>query len=138
MFIKRYGRYEDITHVPDRLRWCRCSAGLLQSEVAESVGITESVYKALEAGMTQRILKDVAERLAQLYQFPVTDFIDEYNQFLYDGQARRIGTYRAKLGMKRKPFARAVGIPIRCLQEWESEKKVISRKSWERYFKGKA
>ena len=31
-----------------------------------------------------------------------------------------------------------MGIPVRCLQEWESGRKVISIKCWERYFKGRA
>jgi len=137
-FARQYGDYDNITDVPDRLRWCRYSAGLLQTEVAEIIGISESIYKALEKGITQHLPRDVAERLAQLYRLPVTDFIDEYNLFLCDGQAQRIRAYRAKLGMKRKPFARALGIPIRSLQAWESETKVISRKCWERYFKGKA
>ena len=69
---------------------------------------------------------------------PATDFLDEFGRFLHDGQAARIRAYRESYGMGKKPFARAMGIPIRCLQEWESGRKTISRKAWEKYFKGKA
>jgi len=31
-----------------------------------------------------------------------------------------------------------MGISIRSLQDWESGKKTVSRKSWQRYFKEKA
>lgn len=130
--------YRQLTTVPDKLRWLRYSKGLLQSEVAEMIGVTRAVYGDIESGITQNVPVDAAAKLAQIYDVPVTDFLDEYNLFLYDGQAVRIRAYRESLGLKRKPFARAMGIPIRSLQEWERGEKVISRKSWERYFKGKA
>ena len=64
---RQYHRYEDITDVPDRLRWCRLSRGMTQKEAAGEMGI-----------------------------------------------------------------------PIRSLQEWENERKAVSYKCWERYFKGRA
>ena len=134
-FNQRYRRYEEIDNVPDRLRWCRHSKGLLQAEVAEIVGVTKAVYKDIECGITQHLPPAMAEKLAGFYQVPMTDFMDEFNRFLYDGQADRIRAYRESLGLGRKPFSRATGIPIRCLREWESGRKQISRKSWEKYFK---
>lgn len=135
-FNHRYHRYDEIDNVPDRLRWCRHSKGLMQTEVAQRIGMSDSAYKAIEAGVTQHIPKEMAEKLAQFYQLPVTDFLDEFNRFLYDGQAIRIRAYRETLGLGKKTFARKMGISIRSLREWESGKKVISRKCWERYFKG--
>ena len=135
---RQYRRYDEIQNVPDRLRWCRHSKGLLQAEVADRVGMTLSVYKVIEEGVTQRIPEETAERLAQFYDVPVTDFLDEFNRFLYDGQANRIHAYRESTGLGKKAFARQKGIPIRSLQAWESERKVISLKCWERYFKGRA
>lgn len=111
----------------DRLRWCRCSRGLLQAEVAERVGLTYNAYKNLEAGTMQHIPQDTAQRLAELYDIPAADLLDGYNQFLYDGQAARIRTYRESLGLRKKPFARKMGIPIRSLQAWESGSKTITR-----------
>ena len=137
-FHQRYHRYEEIDNVPDRLRWCRYSKGLLQAEVAAKVGMPHSVYKAIEEGSTQHMEPEKADQLAQFYGVPVTDFLDEYNHFLYDGQAVRIRAYRESMGLGKKPFARELGIPIRCLQEWESGRKTISRRAWERYFKGRA
>ena len=121
----------------DRLRWLRHSRGLTQDVVAERAGMTLSAYQAVEAGDTQYIQLVVLKRLADHYGVPVADLLDEFHRFLYDGQAYRIRAYRVSLGLGKKPFARACGIPIRSLQAWESGEKVISRKSWERYFKGK-
>ena len=138
LFAEKFRDDQQVKEMPDKLRWLRYSKGLLQSEVAERIGVTKAVYGDIESGITQIIPPEAASRLAQLYEVPVTELMDAYNRFLYDGQAVRIRSYRESLGLKRKPFARAMGIPIRSLQEWERGEKVISRKSWERYFKGKA
>lgn len=111
---------------------------MTQAGAAERIGVRENVYKAIEEGVTQHIPRDMAQALAKLYQAPVTDFLDEFNRFLYDGQAARIRRYRESLGMGRKPFARFTGIPLSSLRCWEDGKQVISRKCWERYFKGRA
>jgi len=134
-FNQSYQRYEDIENVSDRLRWCRHSRGLLQAEVAQRIGVSSNVYKNIEDGITQQIPKEVADKLSQLYEVPVTDFLDAYNRFLYIGQAQCIREYREKMGLGKKAFARAMGIPIRSLQGWESGRKVISRQNWERCFK---
>ena len=107
----------------------------MQAEVARQIGVSTNVYKNMEDGITQRIPKEVANKLADLYGVPAIDFLDAYNQFLMDGQAKRIRALREQMGLAKKQFARVMGIPIRCLQEWESERKIISRKSWERYLK---
>ena len=137
-FNQRYRRYEEIDNIPDRLRWLRHSKGLMQVEVADKVGMTHSVYKVIEEGFTQHIDLEKMERLAQFYGVPVTDFLDEFNQFLYDGQAVRIRAYRESFGMGKKRFAKFAGIPLSSLRAWENGEKRISRKCWERYFKGRA
>ena len=109
-FHQRYRRYEEIASIPDRLRWCRHSKGLTQVEAAQKVGMTRHAYKAVEEGLTQRLEPEQAERLAQFYGVPVTDFLDEFNQFRYDGQAVRIRAYRELLGMEKSEFARMLGI----------------------------
>lgn len=138
LFNQQYFCYSDIDNVPDRLRWCRHHKGLMQSEVAALLGISRNMYVNLETGTAQHIPIETAEKLSCIYERPATDFLDEFNQFLYDGQAQRIKAYRERLGMGKKPFARYTGIPLTNLREWESGRKVISHKCWERHFKGRA
>ena len=109
----------------------------MQTDAAEIAGVTRAVYIDIECGTTQHIPLEMVQRLAEFYDVPVIDFLDEFNRFLYDGQGKRIRVYRESLGLGKKAFARKLGIPIRCLQEWENDRKVISKKSWERYFKGR-
>lgn len=137
-FNKHYHRYEEIDNIPDRLRWCRHSQGLLQNEVADYLEMHRCTYSNIEGGYSQNYTYEMAKKLSDLYGLPERDFMDEFSQFLYDGQGQRIRAYRAKLGMGRKPFCRYTGIPLTNIRIWESEQKVISRKSWEKYFKGRA
>ena len=109
-----------------------------QSEAAEIAGVKRSVYIDIECGTTRHIPMNMAEKLAEFYEVPVGDFMDEFDQFLLDGQANRIRAYREKTHMGRKTFSRFSGIPLSSLRDWENERKTISRKSWEKYFKGRA
>ncbi len=137
LFNKQYHSYEDIDNIPDRLRFCRHRLGLMQKDVAKIAGVSRNTYINLETGILNGFDKTVADKLAALFEIPVYDLLDGYNRFLCDGQARQIQEYRASYGLGQKPFARQMGIPIRSLQAWESGRKVVSLKSWEKYFKDK-
>ena len=138
MMNQTYHTHEEIASIPDRLRRLRHSKGLMQREVARIAGVSRSVYIDIECGVTQHLPECFLENLSPFYGVPPTDFLDEYNRFLYDGQAQRIIAYRRKLGMGRKPFCSYMGIPLSSLRGWEDGKKEVSRKSWETYFKGRA
>ena len=138
MMNQTYRSYEEIAGIPDRLRWLRHSKGLMQRETAQIAGVSRSVYIDIECGITRRLPGCLILNLSQFYGVPVSDFLDDYNQFLFDGQAQRIQAYRKKLGMGRKPFCRHTGIPLSSLRGWEDGKKKVSFKCWEIYFKGRA
>ena len=130
-------RYEQIQSVPDRLRWLRHSRGLTQKEVAAKIGMSYHVYKAIEEGTTRQISAEMRNKLAQFYDVAAEDLIDAFNRFLLDGQANRIRTIRRKTGLSQREFARQKGIPVQGLEAWENEKRAITYKSWEKYFKGR-
>lgn len=111
---------------------------MLQKDVAKLIGISRNMYMNIESGTKKQIPNEIVKKLADFYGVPVEAFMDDYNRFLADGQADRIRKYREATGLGKKAFARETGIPIRCLQEWESGEKTVSRKSWEKYFKGRA
>ena len=138
IFNLRFSDPTEMTQIADKLRWLRHSKGLMQREVARIAGVSRSVYIDIECGVTQHLPECFLENLSRFYGVPPTDFLDEYNRFLYDGQTQRIIAYRRKLGMGRKPFCRYTGIPLSSLRGWEDGKKEVSRKSWEMYFKGRA
>jgi DNA-binding XRE family transcriptional regulator len=110
--------------------------GLMQKEVAAQIGVNRGYYVRLEAGDLEYYPKEIVDKLAAFYLVPVDDLLDDYNRFLYYGQGRLIQKHRQSLELKKKPYARLMKIGIRSLQKWESNAKQISKKSWEKYFKG--
>lgn len=137
IFNQRYHSYAEIQNVPDRMRWCRYHMGLMQKEVAALVGISEGVYMGLEKARNEYYEKDVVDKLAALFHIPVQDLLDEYNAFMYNDPAKKIREYRMSLGLGTERFARKIGTSDTCVRSWENNTKLISRKSWERCFKGK-
>ncbi len=135
MFNRQYHSYEEIRNVPDRLRWCRHHMGLMQKEVAERIGISRGMYMDFEAGYVDYYPKEIVDRLAALYQVSPTDFLDAYNLFLYNGQGRQIREYRMRLGMNKKPFADMLHVDVSSLRTWESDRKRMTKHTWERCFK---
>ena len=137
LFNQQYQNYEDIPNVPDRLRWCRHHLGLMQKEVAELIGISRGHYIDFEVGYVDYYPKEIVDKLAELYGVPVDDLLDDYNRFLYKGQGKMIREYRESLGLKKKPFARLMGISPNLLRAWEDHQKRMNINSWNKYFKGK-
>ena len=107
----------------------------MQSEVAELVGISRGVYGKMESGELDRFEKSVVDKLAVLYGVPVPDLLDEYNLFLYKGQGRQLREYREKLGIGKRTLARQMGVDHNYIRNWESEKKILSCASWEKYWR---
>ena len=130
----QYRSYNEIPCGPKRLRWCREQKGLLQRQVAESVGLSRQQYMDLENGTASHCPNEIADKLATLFGVPVFDLLDDYNRFLYEGQGKLIQEYRTRLGLGESAFAKEYHIPARSLSAWELEQKRISRASWERYF----
>ena len=88
----------------------------------------------METGACTHYPAATMDKLAALYQVSVEELLDEYNLFLYKGQACQIIALREKLGLSRTAFARQFGISERSLRAWETGEKVISKGCWERYF----
>ena len=135
LFNQQYHSYEEIICVQDRLRWCRHHMGLMQKEVAELIGITRTQYIEYEVGSVNYFPKEIVDKLAELYQVPVCDLLDEYNRFMYQGQGCLLMKYRESLGMKKKPFARMLGVEPNLYRAWEADQKRMTVRSWDKHFK---
>ncbi len=103
--------------------------------MAELVGVSGSVYLNLETGAVDCCSREIADALAAAIGVTVDELLDEYNRFLYHGQGQAIQEYRKQLKMGKKPFARLLGVSDSSIREWVAERKRVSRKSWDRYFK---
>lgn len=68
--LKSFGRF---------IRSRREAKGMLQTEVAQMVGITQAQYSAIENGdVRRRVTLTVAMRICQVVDLDISDFIKTY------------------------------------------------------------
>lgn len=135
---QKYNSYMDIDNVADRLKWLRQHKGLKQEDVAEMLGVTRKIYGKLEWGKCDLADKEyfsLLDKLAQLYDVPVTDLLDDYTQFMYKGQGRCLAEYRKLTGLNKKEFAESLNIEVTKYRKWERETVLMTRKTWEKYLR---
>jgi len=130
-FNLTYSDLREIESTADKLRWCRYRKGLLQRDVADYAGIDRSTYVHYEESTRDFYPLDKMEKLAELFEAPLEDLLDEYNLFLYKGQGRQIKAMRKAQRMKQQEFADLLGVPLSRLKAWEQEKVRMVKGSWE-------
>ena len=135
LFNRQYHSFDEITNVPERLRWLRHQKGWMQKEVAELLEIPRTKYIEYEVGSVKHYPKEIVDKLAALYRVSVDDLLDDYNRFLYYGQGRLIKEYRENHGLNKKQFARQLQIDPGTIRIWENEEKRMIKDSWEKYFR---
>ena len=108
----------------------------MQCEVADFIGVDRTTYFRYETtGLNNHYPKDKLLALAELYRVEVSNFLDDYNLFLFNGQATEVKKKREQLGMSKRAFARYLGVSKTAVINWENESVRISKKLWERFFK---
>ena len=91
---------------------------------------TETAFNSLN--MTKiKIAAEHGDKTAEL----IIRLLDDYNRFIAVGQGKLIRKHRESLNLGKRPYARLVGVDANMIRLWKSERKQISLKSWEKYFK---
>ena len=121
-------------NLPDKLRYYRQRAGLLQKEVADRLGIDRNTYSRYESPTRGRYPQEILNALTDLYGLPQKELSDGYNEFLKN-QGDIISEKRRDLGLTQKEFAKRVGTKLANLKRWERGEVAVSREIWENCFK---
>ena len=121
-------------NLPDKLRYYRQRAGLLQRDVARKLGIDRNTYSRYESPNRGRYPQEILNALAKLYCLPQKELSDGYNEFLKN-QGDKIREKRCELGLTQKEFAKRVGTKLANLKRWERGEVAADRRTWEMYFK---
>ena len=121
-------------NLPDKLRYYRQRAGLLQKEVADRLGIDRNTYSRYESPNRGRYPEEKLKALAELYGLPQKELSDGYNEFLKN-QGDIISEKRSELGLTQKEFAKRVGTKLANLKRWERGEVAADRRTWEKFFK---
>lgn len=75
------------------------------------------------------------KKLAELYNIPVTDLLDDFNLFLYNDQGKQIRAKRMQLGLSRKEYAKILGVHPGSPKKWEINTVRIFKSTWKKHFK---
>lgn len=134
-FNLRFSDASEITEIADKLRWYRYQKGLRQRDAADYAGIDRSTYIHYEEAGRDFYPKEHMEKLAELFEVPLEDLLDDYNLFLLRGQGNQIKAIRMKLGLTQKQYADKLGVSLGNLKHWEQNRKQIFKSTWEKYFK---
>ncbi|MFR7848109.1 MAG: helix-turn-helix transcriptional regulator [Coprococcus phoceensis] len=76
----------------------------------------------------------ILEKLATLYNIPVTDLMDDYHLFLYTGQGNRVLQYRKNLHLTQQEMADKLGVNRTTVRLWEKEFHRMTRPTYEALF----
>ncbi len=134
-FNIKYTGPSEIATVADKLRYYRHKKALRQRDVAEKTGIHLATY----CGYEQEDRKipypfDKLSKIAELFGVEITDLLDRYNRFLYDGQGRQIRMLRQSLGLTQKEFGKLYGFHARTVNQWENDNIQILKSTWVKLF----
>ena len=125
----------EMTQIADKLRWYRYRQALLQSEVADRIGIDQKTYMRYEEYGRDYYPIEHMQKLAGMYDVPVESLLDDYSLFLYKGQGKQVLEARKKLKMTQKEFADRLGVQLSALKKWEQDRVKMQKATWEKYFR---
>ena len=134
-FNLRFSDASEITEIADKLRWYRYQKGLRQRDATDYAGIDRSTYIHYEEAGRDFYPKEHMEKLAELFEVPLEDLLDDYNLFLLRGQGEQIKAIRQRLGLTQKAYAAQLGVPLQKFKRWEQGNVQIFKSTWEKYFK---
>lgn len=134
-FNIRYTDPAKIATVADKLRYYRHKKALLQKDVAEKTGIHLATYCAYEQEDRKIPYSfDKLGKVAELFGVAITDLLDQYNLFLYNGQGQQIHALRQSLGLTKKEFGKLYGFHAHTVNQWENDNIQILKSTWVKLF----
>lgn len=123
-----------LTTTADKLRYFRYKKALLQRNVADYAGIERTTYSAYEENTRDYYPLDVLVRIAELLGVEIIYLLDDYNAFLYRGQAEQIKGLRKQLELTQAAFAVRFNVNTAMVKRWEQEKTRMTKKMWAKIF----
>lgn len=118
-----------------QLRWYRYRHALIQSEVADRIGVDQKTYMRYEEYGRDYYPIEHMQKLAGMYDVPVESLLDDYNLFLYHDQGRQIRKRRLSQKLTQKAYAANLGVSLDKLKNWEENRVRMFKSTWEKYFR---
>lgn len=134
-FNIHYSEPDQITNIAVKLRWYRHQKGMLQREVADYIGVNRATYVHYEDGTQELYPAEVMMKLTELYGVSADALLDEYNWFIWRGQGRQVQELRLSKELTILQFAEELNVYPTSIRRWEDESQLMTKSTWERYFK---
>jgi len=133
---KPVGSLEDVVDVYDVIKYYRIKRGYTIEELARTIKVSRYTIMAIENKKEYYCIKTLRKIFRVLdIEEEVIVKMDAYLRFLYMGGQATVKDIRKRLGMTQSNFAEELGVSRSSIRDWESGKKELSRKSWEKLMK---
>lgn len=128
----QFENFSEIQNIADKIKWLRHKKGLLQKDVADYLNIDRTSYVAYEKNSRGSYNINHLKKLAELFEIDITQLLDEYNMFLYKGQAKLLKYIRKELNVTQKDFAYMIDMTKHDVSNWEQSRTVLSKNTWKK------
>ena len=136
MIEKPAGRLEADADIYDVIKYYRIKRGYTIEEFAKMVNVSRYTIMAIENKKEYYCIKTLRKIFRVLeIEDEVVPKMDEYTRFLYIGGQATVKDIRKRFEMTQSQFAERIGVSRSSIRDWESGKKDLSRKSWEKLMK---
>ena len=74
-----------------------------------------------ETGERDYYPPDKLSKIAELLNVDITELLDDYNRFLFDGQGEQIRKFRKRNRLTQADLARMLNVHVGTVKKWEKE-----------------
>ena len=105
--------------------------------MADYVGIDRSTYIHYEND-SDYYQPDKLVKIAELLEVDISNLLDDYNAFLYQGQGLQIRNLRKAMKLTQREFGKRSGAYAGTVKRWERDMIHIFKNTWIKLFKNNA
>ncbi len=120
-FDLMYSTPDEIDNMADKLRFYRHQNNLSQNDLAHLLNVDRTVYAKYESRKTDYYPIDRMQKIADFYHILITDLLDEYNLFIYHGQAEGFKQLRKSLCLSLSDVAERLNVNLATVKRWSQE-----------------
>lgn len=133
-YLLIYASPDRLEKTSQKIRYYRHKNCMYAKDVAKYLGMTRKNYCHYEEISYEYCPLPILEKLALLYKIPVTELMDDYHLFLYNGQGNSVLQLRKSLHLTQKEFAEKLHVDKCSVRCWEKEYHRMTRPTYEALF----
>lgn len=133
-FLRMNPNPEELKRTADKIRYYRYKKGVLIADLASYASLDRKTMSHYECPERKNYSISSLKCIAEYLEVPVTALLDDYTRFIYQGQGRQLKEYRKSHSIRQIDLARQLHVSKTSIQKWESEKKRISKDTFDKLY----